>query len=216
MCNNHKPLAKFLNGKNTNNKVNTWDWKLMTYNIMFECISGAWNKAADCLSRLVELPSDSKATIKMLTATNWDRPAFNTRSKTSHHCQTNMDTEPSSIQTIKETVTPDVTTVDTTQDITLKPLSADGCKTLLQMQKIDPFLKASPNSYQMARHNSMRPIYSHTLRDYYTHTSWMEITNLWHSSYQKSWKYTVLVEAHDRLAYQGTTHMYCLIKQQYY
>ena len=32
----------------------------------------------------------------------------------------------------------------------------------------------------------------------------------------KSWKYTVLVEAHDKLGHQGNTHTYCLIKHQYY
>ena len=32
----------------------------------------------------------------------------------------------------------------------------------------------------------------------------------------KSWKYTVLVEAHDELGHQGNTHTYCLIKYQYY
>ena len=31
----------------------------------------------------------------------------------------------------------------------------------------------------------------------------------------KSWKYTVLLEAHDKLGHQGNTHTYCLIKQQY-
>ena len=29
----------------------------------------------------------------------------------------------------------------------------------------------------------------------------------------KSWKYTVLVEAHDKLGHQGNTHTYCLIKK---
>ena len=28
----------------------------------------------------------------------------------------------------------------------------------------------------------------------------------------KSWKYTVLVEAHDKLGHQGNTHTYCLMK----
>ena len=51
--NDHKPLAQFLNGKNTNNKVNRWSLQLATYNITFKWISGAKNKAADCLSRLV-------------------------------------------------------------------------------------------------------------------------------------------------------------------
>ena len=32
----------------------------------------------------------------------------------------------------------------------------------------------------------------------------------------KSWKYIVLVEANDKLGHQGNTHIYCLIKCQYY
>ena len=32
----------------------------------------------------------------------------------------------------------------------------------------------------------------------------------------KCWKYTVLVEAHDKLGHQGNSHTYCLIKRQYY
>ena len=32
----------------------------------------------------------------------------------------------------------------------------------------------------------------------------------------KAWKYTVLVEAHDKLGHQGPTCTYCLIKCQYY
>ena len=54
--NDHKPLAQFLNGKNENTKINRWGLELTSYNITFEWISGARNKAADCLSRLVELP----------------------------------------------------------------------------------------------------------------------------------------------------------------
>ena len=54
--NDHKPLAWFLNGKNENTKINRWGLKLTSYNITFEWISGAKYKAADCLSRLVELP----------------------------------------------------------------------------------------------------------------------------------------------------------------
>ena len=61
--NDHKPLARFLNGKNTNNKVKIQGLELATYNITFEWISGAWNKAADCLSRLVKLPHDRQATV---------------------------------------------------------------------------------------------------------------------------------------------------------
>ena len=48
--NDHKPLARFLNGKNENMKINRWELELASYNITFEWIFGAKNKAADCLS----------------------------------------------------------------------------------------------------------------------------------------------------------------------
>ena len=32
----------------------------------------------------------------------------------------------------------------------------------------------------------------------------------------KSWKYTVVVEANNKLGHQGNTGTYCLIKRQYY
>ena len=79
--NDHKPLARFLNGKNANNKIKRWGLELATYNITFEWISGACNKAADCLSHLVELHQDEPTTINMLSATHSDGPAFNTRSR---------------------------------------------------------------------------------------------------------------------------------------
>ena len=47
--NDHKPLTWFLNGKNASNKFNRWSLELTTYNITFEWISGAKNKAADLL-----------------------------------------------------------------------------------------------------------------------------------------------------------------------
>ena len=78
--NDHKPLTKFLNGKNANNEVNRWGPELATYNITFEWMSGAKNKPADCLPCLVELPSTSPASINMLSVSNTDGPAFNTRS----------------------------------------------------------------------------------------------------------------------------------------
>ena len=48
--NDHKPLAQFLNGKNENTKINRWGLELTSYNITFEWISRAKNKATDCLS----------------------------------------------------------------------------------------------------------------------------------------------------------------------
>ena len=77
----------------------------------------------------------------MLTATNLDGPVFNTRSKKLHQHQTNTDTEPSSTQPIKETDTPDLIKLETTQDIKPKPLKAGRQEALLQMQNMDPFCK---------------------------------------------------------------------------
>ena len=77
--NDHKPLAQFLNGKNANNKVNRWSLEHATCNISFKWISGAKNKAADCLSRLVKPIVTS---VNMLTASSTDGPAFHTRSRT--------------------------------------------------------------------------------------------------------------------------------------
>ena len=80
--NDHKPLAKFLNGKNANNKVNRWGLELATYNITFKWISGAKNKAVDCPSRLVEQLPTTAATINIITVTHREGPTFNTRSQT--------------------------------------------------------------------------------------------------------------------------------------
>ena len=83
--NDHKPLTQFFNRKNTNNKVHKWGHELATYNITFKWISGVKNEAADCLSHLVELPQTTPAQINLLSVTNSDGPAFNTRSQT-HQC----------------------------------------------------------------------------------------------------------------------------------
>ena len=82
--NDHKPLAKFLNRKNAN-KVNRWGLELATYNITLEWISGAKNKAADCLSHLAELPQTPSVSINMLSVSNTDGPALNTRNQTQQH-----------------------------------------------------------------------------------------------------------------------------------
>ena len=65
VCNDHKPLQKFLNGKNANNYVNIWSLELATYIITFEWISGAHNKPADCLSQLVVV-KDTPGTPQLL------------------------------------------------------------------------------------------------------------------------------------------------------
>ena len=130
--NDHKPLSRFLNGKNANNKVNRWGLELATYTITFEWISGAHNKAADCLSCLVELPQSIPTTINMLSAMYPDGPAFNTRSRTA------QQSSPESPTPKTDALTPDV---NNTQGSTPKSLSADKLEGLLQMQNTDPFCK---------------------------------------------------------------------------
>ena len=96
-----------MNGKNAN-KVNRWGLEVTTYNITFERISGAKNKAADCLSHLVELPSTPSASINMFSVCSTDGSAFNTRSQT----QQCLVPDPSTIQpnvTLDSTSTPDPT-----------------------------------------------------------------------------------------------------------
>ena len=89
--NDHKPLAWFLNGKNANNKVNRWTLELATYNITFEWISGAKNKAANCLSRLVK-PISTSTSVNMLTASSANGPAFHTRSCTQYTSSSDTST----------------------------------------------------------------------------------------------------------------------------
>ena len=114
-------------GRNANNKVNRWSLELATYNITFEWISGARNKAADCLSRLV---SPTSTTINRLTASVTDRPAFHTRSCTLKA----SDTTPMTPVAPRPHPSPD-------SHPTLKSITEDCQDALLQMQRTDPFCK---------------------------------------------------------------------------
>ena len=125
--------------------------ELATYNISFKWISGARNKEADCLSRLVTPTSTS---INMLTASSNYGPAFHTRSisrrllngKAPHH---------------------EFDTLSHVKGLLYKHITDAGKKFLTLV-------------------------------------------------IPKSWKYTVLVEAHDKLGHQGNSCTYYLIKCQYY
>ena len=129
--NDHKPLTKNLNGRNANNKVYRWGLELATYNITFKWMSGAKNKAADCLSCLVKLPLTASALINMLSVSNTDGPAFITRSQT----QQCLAPDPSMAQ---PSITPDIAS---TPDTTPKSLTADRLEAFLKMQKTISFCK---------------------------------------------------------------------------
>ena len=138
----------------------------------------------------------------MLSVTNTDGPAFNTRSQP-HQC---LSPDASTSQ-------PDITPeVSETIDPTPKSLPADWLQALLQMQKTDPFCKR----ISMQLSNGKTPqhktdLFTHVRGQLYKHVtgSNKKILTL---VIPKSWKYTVLVEAHDKLGHQGTTCTYCLIK----
>ena len=84
------------------------------------------------------------------------------------------------------------------------------------MQKTDPFWK------WISKHLSNGKAPKHET-DIFTHIRGLLYKHIMDSGQKflalvipKSWKYTVLVEAHDKLGHQGNTHTYCLIKCQYY
>ena len=187
--NDHKPLAQFLNGKNANNKVNRWTLELATYNISFKWISGAKNKAADCHSRLVKTIATS---VNMLTASFTDRPAFQTRSHTQH-------TSSHTTSTPHQDTAPQISQEPATAP---KPLTADYLEDLLQMQKTDPFCKCISKRLL----NGKAP---HHEFDTFTHIKGLLYKHVMDTSKKfltlvipKSWKYTVLVEAHDKLGHK--------------
>ena len=142
----------------------------------------------------------------MLTASHTDGPSFNTRSQT-------QNTSPSTTSTPHHNVSPRIYQETTP---TPKLLKADKLEALLQMQKTDPFCK----------HISKWLLNSKALQhefDTFTHVKGLLYKHIMDSGKQflalvipKSCKYTVLVEAHDKLGHQGNSCMYCLIRRQYY
>ena len=141
----------------------------------------------------------------MLTASLNDGPAFHTRS----HTQSTSD--PTSAP-------PAEPTPHISQDATPTPksLTADHLDALLQMQRTDPFCKCISKRLL----NGRAP---HHKFDTFTHVKGLLYKHVSDAGKQfltlvipKSWKFTVLVEAHDKLGHQGNNHTYCLIKHQYY
>ena len=109
-----------------------WGLQLATYNITFEWISGACNKAADFLSCLVELPQDTPVPINMLSVTNSYGPTFNTRNKTHQHLS--LDTSSSQLDITQEVsdVTETYTKIPNSRQTTRLPYR---CRKLTLLQK---------------------------------------------------------------------------------
>ena len=99
---------------------------------------------------------------------------------------------------------------------TPKPLTVDRLEALLQMQSTDPFCR------HISKHLFNGKALQHKT-DVFTHIKGLLYKHIMDSGKQflalinpKSWKYMVLVEAHDKLGHQGNSCTYCLIKRQYY
>ena len=103
-----------------------------------------------------------------------------------------------------------------TPDPTSKSLTADRLEAPLQMQKTDPSCKRISKCLS----NGKAPKHEMKL---FTHIKGLLYKCIMDSGQKflalaipKSWKYTFLLEAHDKLGHQGNTHTYCLVKWQYY
>ena len=115
------------------------------------------------------------------------------------------------------TVQPDVMSEGSTApDPTPNSLTADRLEALLQMQKTNPFCK------RISKHLSNGKALQHKT-DLFTHVRGLLYKHVTDSGRKflalvipKSQKYTVLVEAHDKLGHQGNTCTCSLIKSQYY
>ena len=154
----------------------------------------------------MDLPQTTLAQVNLLSVTNSDGPAFNTRSQT-HQCFSvnTSSSQPDIVPKVSEV--PDPTPIS---------LTADRLEALLQMQKTDPFCK------RISKHLSNGKASQHKT-DLFTCVKGLLYKHITDSGKKflalvmlKSWKYTVLADVHDKLGHQGNTHTYCLIKCQYY
>ena len=204
--NDHKPLARFLNGKNENTKINRWELELASYNITFEWISGARNKAADCLSRLVELPKKHQKN-QNGTKPKWVNMvrAITTRSRT-RKTPTDKDIKnPQSMESTSDDDTTSNNSPNNPKDTSIK-----------EMQLTDPFCK------RIVKRLLNKTAPEHELKTFFIHNGLLYRYASDHSKdfcalvIPKAWRYTILVETHDKMGHQGNNRTYSLIKRQYY
>ena len=210
--NDYKPLAQFLNGKNENTKVNRWGLELTSYNIKFEWISGAKNKATDCLSRLVELPQKNQKN------PNGTKPMLinmvkvvTTRSGTRNTTLVERTEKQSTLRM-------DINTGNTPRTEVSKETTSNDCEdnsrdtSVKEMQSTDPFCKCIMKRLL----NKTSP--KHELDTFFIHNGLLYRYASDHSKdfcalvIPKAWRYTILVETHDKMGHQGNNRTYSLIK----
>ena len=173
---------------------------------------GAQSKAADYLSRLAELPHHRQATVQMLSATNHDGPTFHTKSRTVQSNATeNLTPHPKT-----DAGTPDITTCWTHQ------MSHQKHSPMIDYSHYNRCIGQIPFCKHISKCLSNGRAPKHEV-DLFLHVKGLLCKHVTDSNKKilalvipKSWKYTVLVEAHDKHGHQGATCTYSLIKHQYY
>ena len=147
----------------------------------------------------------------MLPTTDYDGPAFNSRSRNAQYNITDLTPQPNT-----DIVTPDITRVKDTPGAKPKPLTEDRLHTLLQMQRMDPFCKCISKCLSNGKAQKCEAgIFLHIKGLLYKHVTDSNQKFL-ALVIPKAWTYTVIMEAHDNLGCQGATHTYFLIKCQFY
>ena len=193
-----------------------WGLELASYNIKFEWISGAKNKATDYLSRLVELPE------KHQKNPNGTKPmlinmvkAVTTRSGTRNTTLVKGTVEQ---PPLRMNINTDNTTRTEVSKETTSSNSKDNPRdtSVKEMQSMDPFCKRIMKRLL----NKTAP--KHELDTFFIHNGLLYRYVSDHSKdfctlvIPKAWRYTILVETHDKMRHQGNNRPYSLIKRQYY
>ena len=169
---------------------------------MFECISGARNKAADCLSRLVELPEKHQKNPSGTKPTRINMiKAVTTRSRT-RKTPTDKETEkPQPMEPILDNDTTSNNSQNNPKDTSIK-----------EMQSTDPFCKCIVKRLlnKAAPEHEMKTFFIHNGLLYrYVSDHCKDFCTL---VIPKAWRYTILVETHDKMGHQGNDQTYSLIK----
>ena len=163
------------------------------------------NKPADCLSWLVDVkdtPATATASINMLVTSTLDGPTTHTHSKRHNTANTTTST--------------DTTATTTNEKVnTSPPLTEDRKDTVGLLQRVDPFCKHISKRLLSGK----APL--HEINTF-THIKGLIYKHIMDSNQRflalvitKSWHFTVLVEAHDKLGHQGINRTYRLVKCHY-
>ena len=203
--NDHKPLARFLNGKNENTKINRWGLELTSlHNVRMDF----WSQKQSCRlpftisgtpRKTPEEPKQNKTHLINMVK------AVTTRSGT-RKTPTDKETEkPQPMEPILDSDTTSNNCENNPKDTSIK-----------EMQSTDPFCK------RIVKRLLNKTAPKHELKTFFIHNGLQYRYASDHSKdfcalvIPKAWRYTILVETHDKMGHQGNNQTYSLIKQQYY